>query len=527
MEFLLLQARTLAKALRLLQVDLDRETSEIARGYLREALLRTQGNAVEVIALLSEGEFRLLDDPDDIAGDLLRALSASGVQNAHKRVELERLYRVLIPRRPSIRGGYTLLRLQLDYFGVGQGLFAAGQIELAHGHHDTTLSWVFDCGTSSRQALLIEPLHKLEESVANRRGSSLGVVVLSHFDCDHISGIAELVKRFRIDVLLLPYLSIAERLVAALDEEVSPQDPLFAAFLDPVAFLIAMAGDRGIGRFIFVRGNSGDLIPSDSEPSPSLPISDSPLETTPPLRADSGLASQDDLTELAVQVDGTAVEVLRPDGRVTLQGVWEFVPYNDDDLAVRAHPMFVSRARILAQAIREHPANAPTCLVELRDLYDRTFGKSSQRRNLISLMLFSGGLGARQASTRVSHYIVSNLDRASFQRRLLWTDGRHATLYTGDAFLNSSRRLEKLVSALGSARLSSLLCLQVMHHGAEKNWCPAVTQSLKPLVSIFSAEPRDQRYCHPDAAVVKAFMEFQPVLVDSTTSATFDIDLFE
>ncbi|MDT7836277.1 hypothetical protein [Aquabacterium sp. OR-4] len=42
----------------------------------------------------------------------------------------------------------------------------------------------------------------------------LGLVVISHFDSDHLNGLAELLSRFRVEILMLPFTHQEQRVRA-------------------------------------------------------------------------------------------------------------------------------------------------------------------------------------------------------------------------------------------------------------------------------------------------------------------------
>ncbi|HHF0414730.1 MBL fold metallo-hydrolase [Haemophilus influenzae] len=52
--------------------------------------------------------------------------------------------------------------------------------------------WVYDCGTSSSQKLIQNAVNKYN---SDKNQGNIDLLVLSHFDKDHISGVKELVKK--------------------------------------------------------------------------------------------------------------------------------------------------------------------------------------------------------------------------------------------------------------------------------------------------------------------------------------------
>jgi glyoxylase-like metal-dependent hydrolase (beta-lactamase superfamily II) len=117
------------------------------------------------------------------------------------------------------------------FYPVGQGLFSAGSIR-RQDEDSSRFLWVYDCGTSSSQDLEDAGILDLKR-FANGR-SRVDLLVLSHFDHDHISGVVRLLKEFEVGTLLLPYMPLAQRLVMAFEEgSGGGNDPLTGFYLNP------------------------------------------------------------------------------------------------------------------------------------------------------------------------------------------------------------------------------------------------------------------------------------------------------
>ena len=111
--------------------------------------------------------------------------------------------------------------MKTDFHPVGQGLFATGSLR----RHSTTrpvFRWVYDCGTTSEQRYVRRAITRLdaEWNWPEGRTRRIDMFVLSHFDHDHLSGLAFLLSKFSIGALVLPYVPLWHRLVLAFDEGV-------------------------------------------------------------------------------------------------------------------------------------------------------------------------------------------------------------------------------------------------------------------------------------------------------------------
>jgi hypothetical protein len=118
-----------------------------------------------------------------------------------------------------------------NYHPVGQGLFYSGRIYLPK----SDFNFVYDCGTNSKKSYLTDEINSLNNG-------KLDLLIISHFHKDHISGIPELLTKFKdIKTVVLPYITEIERLIFLakfhLEKPDENNDPFFNAFYtDPSAF---------------------------------------------------------------------------------------------------------------------------------------------------------------------------------------------------------------------------------------------------------------------------------------------------
>lgn len=431
---------------------------------------------------------------------------------------------------PEVRG------VEYTFHGVGQGLFASGALgDYRHGYWmgehigDVKFQWVYDCGTASGGKLMDAAIHRFVE---RQRGTDrkLGLVALSHFDHDHISGVVRLLGMFEVDVLLLPYVPLAERLLLALAEGIGVEDPLMLFFVNPVAYL-READIRGIRRVVFVRGGasdgreSGDEVPHPDQPEPrEWPDGELRLEFDG--RPISGVEA-----ELAGAL-GKLGEVfaLDPGSTLRIASLWEFLPHND--IGQDGAPDTTFRRDVYGVAERLRRAKDEVArkdaLQALKAKYDQQFGKGAVPRNRISLFLYAGPLaehrfdGARMncsamRAIRESRGYLRYLELAKPHRE----EGHGSILYTGDGYLNSDTRIAALTQCLESERIAAIAVCQVMHHGAKGNWRPGVAAVLAPHFSVFSSDPTAASPGHPHAEVLRDFWLHGPVQVDKQGGAQF------
>jgi hypothetical protein len=408
---------------------------------------------------------------------------------------------------------YPYCGIRFVFHPVGQGLFASGALDFAESGNRSgpRMEWVYDCGTHSAAPAMDDALNGYHR----RARAPLELLALSHFDKDHINGVIRLIARRPVGTLLLPYLSLGQRVTLALAHGVGAADPEMAFYTNPVGFL--SGGDARIREVVFVPpSNSEDQRP---QPPPEIPPPADNPDDRPPLEYESHQGDDEQQRDLDTMrgVHGPAIRMLRPGGALRYRNFWEFVPYNDARYAHLADPAFIDAARRAADALLE-TQGSPQAQKELDTLkkhYDAKFGK--RRRNEISLFLYGGATGAYQSrQTTWNHWAEELRDgetRRHYQRYYRESQ-RNGVLYTGDGTLESSQRLAPLLEYLGPTRVKNLSILQVMHHGSSHNWHEGVARALAPDVAVFCADPAHKKFRHPHGDVVRDFLPYGPALAD-------------
>jgi len=401
----------------------------------------------------------------------------------------------------SIRSSKGQRFLFLDWWPVGQGLFSSGAIVMGNGPR---FSWIYDCGTSSRECILDSALGDCQQRREDLGLSTLDLAVLSHFDKDHISGFSRLVGTMPIRMVLLPYLTLFQRLILAIQQGVAADDAIFEFYVDPVAYLTNLDGSA-IGQIVFVPPSEPDDDP------PAAPIEPGPdpeglIEL--PLKFEGGDPPEGAEDEGYGQMIGRQVQYLRRGGTITIPPLWEFVSYNDARMLPNVTAAFKRGASSLVDDLLHSVSTRQSSLDKLKALYDKHFGTSSVRRNIISLFLYSGPLD--QTASLLFH-------ASTHATGLAAGTNRFAQMYTGDGSICAGQQFTDFSQHYTPGnRLQRAGILQVMHHGAKGNWHAGLGSSLRPEASIFSSDPGHRKYKHPHSPVLRDFWPFHPIQVDDS-----------
>jgi len=417
--------------------------------------------------------------------------------------------------------------LRYEFFPVGQGLFAAGML-CSSSNNTQKIRWVYDCGTSSKSPpnLINNAIKSLEESlncetVPNAPRPKLNLVAISHFDEDHISEMSTLLSQFDVEILLLPYMPLSQRLMLAFEEGIKVKDSMMQFFVNPVQY---------VNQIVKTKIEKIVLVPASSGSGPTKETGNNEGRRNEELLTIEKIDSRDPIKDDEKEdkeIFKDKVLFLKEHAALRISGIWEFVPYNDVGLAREVSESFrkaVARERT-ALISNQNKKDVDEALIRLKDLYDQRFGSISRKRNMISLFLYGGPINSKVFGPLypfLCEYLVCCFQRSRWHHyETLLNTGRCSILYTGDGYLDIEKRIKAMQDYLGQTRIDKLHTLQVMHHGAKKNCGAGVAKRLNPVVSVFCADP-SYKYKHPYESVLREFVSHRPILVDKDYGITIN-----
>ena len=392
--------------------------------------------------------------------------------------------------------------LQCEFWNVGQGLFSSGRIQMGDA---LAFHWVYDCGTSSSQQLIQNAVQKYNQQENN---VDIDLLLLSHFDKDHISGVKELLKNGRkIKRWVVPYYPLWQRLVIASFLEIQPDDEEWAFYQNPIQyFKTYFAEELKTTKFLLLPEKEIESeISINLEPSNSDDVLS--FETT------EKLSNEFDKSEQNLHWLDPNKALLFRKGEEQFEFVLYNVPFH---LLAKVPTNLTAFQKQVKQIIQSHRFNSTDPTPALKTLYSLAFGNGSKNKNIISQYLYIRNIKLPSFWGMGNNHIFDVSTDNENEIALIPKDKtKNAILYTGDAFLNDLPLLTDLTQSLGVERMVRIYCLQVPHHGSKHNWQQGLAKILSPSISVFSADSQ-RRKGHPHGEVLKDFAIYTPILVNKT-----------
>jgi len=305
------------------------------------------------------------------------------------------------------------------------------------------------------------------------------MLVLSHFDNDHVNGVETLLRHCHVKSLVLPFSEWVQsvREISVLGKKgTSPSTALLQ--LNPLEWLSSRDFDVRVDEVIFIQGGS-DIPPVPfSDETPDSELSDSQREENLNYFRENyffhGTAFSGS-TEIRTLKHNRSIQAVNED--------FEFAFFNaEKDIAalglivecsgkwyakrsgwllsdVKADIQKTIQSINLHQPLAVMPSNWRKIL---KGRYEYHFGHSGKAKNNISLCMYAGPV-----NSKITHFRVGSPPYIS--RHIPKLSERVATLCTGDIHLTPSV-ITDMQNHFGSVRWNTIGLVQVPHHGSQHSW---------------------------------------------------------
>ena len=390
---------------------------------------------------------------------------------------------------------------------VGHGTFFNGLVFDTSGNN--SFCWVYDCGSKSTKRIAQE-ITCLEDW--SQWPKEIDLLVLSHFDNDHVNGVEQLLKSRRVRNLALPYMNIGQSLACAASVGTDPCSASTAVFqIDPSGWLQSRGLSGQVDTILQVQGGpGGDNDPPIDEAAPLPSGRPDVSQRGGDARPDAKGTAAPDHTSANDRIGNTAAAPTLVSWRHTTAVVENGIPLELALFNTTQPDLFRNDARggLLARrsgkpisivqeevdyVLKSYGLHALSCPPRkkwrdaLRGVYESNFGSSSQQRNNISLCLLVRPVGEIYP---LGFPVHKRTFRAAIPH-MVEIKKRAGTLLLGDLRIDRAT-LGKMRHHFGHARWENLGTVQVPHHGSRNSWESGVAAEFGPDRFI---------HCVPDSSI--------------------------
>ncbi len=377
------------------------------------------------------------------------------------------------------------IQAEFNFCPIGQGCFYTGKISFPYEnlvkniidfpqiyiHHYNKkikdFNFVYDCGSLTRGPYLDIQINNYKINL----GNYLDLLIISHFDSDHVNGVIDLLKNKICRRLIIPYYEPIERLLLYITSK-DRSDDYRRMLQDPIGFF--RGPEFNIEEIIIVGGPGGpnddnlnnNLIPPERPKLRDLNLSDKKGELKFYNNRNSEYEDEinfkkfqnEEINSGSKNTNWLKINFLKSPYHLSIDyGIWEFIFYlekmNDGDLIEK----FKDEVDDL---LKKHN-------IQLFDLFSRKHLKEIQNIykkyyiniNYTSLVTYHGPLF--ECFQIMTDTIIENL--------FIIEHYKFGTLLTGDINLVYENNLREIINYLPK-KILDVLIFQVPHHGSKINW---------------------------------------------------------
>lgn len=343
---------------------------------------------------------------------------------------------------------------------AGQGCFYTGLISAPNGK---IFSFVFDCGSTKGAGILREEIENFKDNLRTLGKNEIDLLVLSHYDADHINQLPSLLKDFKCKLVVLPYLSNLQRLYVYSRQRLkdSTDHIDYLRFIrNPSLYL----NQLNIERIIFIDGN-GESAGNNPISIPRFPIEPingdfrdanfNSFESIINLPDHTNNKVKGERNNFSAKHLGAKIELRQGNGTISVGSYWEFYFYERDylmnldkyrDILNQTFGLKISDDGItddeLSFLVKDRSSRK-----KLKNIHEKFFGDT----NDTGLIVQHGPIGQRHVE--------------SYNKKLLYSEEFCFTLLNGDCSLSKLEYPEYIKHTFPYIRF-----FQVPHHGSLFSW---------------------------------------------------------
>lgn len=389
-----------------------------------------------------------------------------------------------------------MVKGDFKFHAIGQGCFYTGSIKT----NSDEFVFVYDCGTHSPYAHLSESIQGFK-----KQHKKINLLVISHFDEDHINGLKELLSGISCDKVIIPYYNPSLRLSLFASNS---YDNDYASFIkSPENYLLSSEG-FDVNQVIVVRNDDSNEESKKIESDPIKPnitfnelIKNGFSFDTIESNEDENFKQEVSKLEGADYLDDERKKYYSLPFKLSLaNNFWEFVFYTKDFGNPSSLIGFHREIVLLLLKTKDGKISSlfnETFYSTIKGLYRKFFDKNL---NYSSLCVYHGPMHSKCSVT------IPSKSKTEYTKQP--SNNCYGTLLTGDSFLKKDRDFHPFYNYY-SSYIDKTFLLQVPHHGSAKNWklLPNGLEKIKHF--IINHGYLREKHPHRD------------VILDITTHSTF------
>lgn len=402
------------------------------------------------------------------------------------------------------------------FYNVGQGCFYAGAIT----NKTNSFVVVYDCGTVTKGNPLTPCINEFK-----KKFNHIDLLIISHFDQDHVNGIEELIRGIRVEKIIMPYMPLWYRilLIAKASADIESYTNLL---MNPTSYFLQ--GDFNVGKIYYIDQSPNEETNKESTPNddPKFDREFNPEKYIKELNLIEPIEDKEAKQRILKdqpELDDKDASFLQSDTVLELENaLWEFLFY---------HKETKNQTDITDFQKTVESFMSSEGITELRDLFTKKrnsvmhkiyIAHIHKNINYSSLCVYHGP----QFKTNVwgSEVDVSkDKSKMIFSLRYFYATGyvlKSGTLLTGDQFLKKNKDFDLFYNYYES-RLDKTLVFQVPHHGSFDNWQMMPNKLNKHNIKCFVINYGYGRIHHPNNQVLANILNFANPLIQNNEYTYF------
>ena len=356
------------------------------------------------------------------------------------------------------------MTIERTFHPIGQGAF------YTETHPD--FNFVYDCGVQWTKRYSLAAKEIVKRSF--RKGSTIDLLFISHFDFDHVGLIPQLLKSFKIKTVVLPLLHEKEKqIVSRIYHSLGASNGIIKLVQNPENFF-----DKET-RIILVNPYEGG--PFEPEAVEAEVVD---LDKIGPFKE-----------RILVIESGTKLRIK----------YWLYMPFNIE---------YESRSEQLKYELEYERLNRkqltadPNYIVANRAKIKRIYNRIKGDINQNSMITYSGPLDFVKKKRPRSIDFAKELNPKTREHTLEFLFGKKpeilirniGCIYTGDSDLSSQVDIRKLFKD----QWNQVGTIQIPHHGSEKSYSSSLLDNVEVYCPL--SYGTYNKYCHPSAKVIVDIM---------------------